>query len=145
MRALQFLFGWVVTLCVFSLTSLVILGIWSWTDPAFPAEEEPQKCTVEQGVKAATYLQEHKGDPSVTLDKIEAKSFLDALKTVTQGRLDLTGLTHFKLVFIRITEPENGWLLFGYGEPQEGKDCVFGKIGLPNSLVARAIAEMQGI
>jgi hypothetical protein len=44
MRALQFLFAWVVTLCVFSLTSLAILGVWAWNNPAFPAE----KCVVQR-------------------------------------------------------------------------------------------------
>jgi hypothetical protein len=80
MRALQFMFFWVCTLCVYSLTSLGILGVWAWNNPAFPAEAE---CiiTKDQYTKALAAT----GQEELPFDAAKMKAVVGQLVKRTQN------------------------------------------------------------
>lgn len=103
-------------------------------------EAVKQECSVEQGAMVTVFLTKHKKDPKVVMEGDKAQRFVAALREVTGGRINLP--IPSKLLFVGV-ELDKGWLMFGYGEPQGKKDCVFGVMGIKTDLLAAAIKKIQ--
>lgn len=126
---------------VLGLTFLLVMALcWIGLSIKYAQAAEAQECSVEGAVMIEGFLKENSEAPVITIVDDEARKFLLALKEVTNGQIDLP--VGPKLVFVGV-DPKKGWIMIGYGPPKDGKDCVFGKMGLRGDLLVAVLEKMQ--